>query len=99
MPLVDLGHGTAGTELPRAERDATTQPIVVFGHGGESVGLLVDRIVDIVEQSVQTNRMLKRPGILGSVIVQGRVVELLDVDGLLGEFDLPKSAARGRECA
>ncbi len=80
LPLVQLDApavGTAHGESPAA------QPVVVFSRGDHSVGLMVDGILDIVEHAVSPNRALQRPGISASAIVQGRVVELVDVDALL----------------
>jgi two-component system chemotaxis sensor kinase CheA len=57
--------------------------MVVFSHNGAHVGLIVDQILDIVEDSLANPRPPGRPGVLGSVVIAGRVTELLDVEALL----------------
>lgn len=84
MPLVRLVDvlGTVHT-APRDE-DALLQVIVV-SHDGEPIGVVVERIVDIVDSalSVQTR---KRPGvILGSAVIQDRVTDILDIRRLVRE--------------
>jgi two-component system, chemotaxis family, sensor kinase CheA len=96
MPLVELDAGLP--QNPALENPAT-QPVVVFSSRTHSVGLLVDHILDIVEEKLEPNRALRRPGILGSAIVQGRVVELLDVAALLGEPASIGSQAAYEVCA
>ena len=48
------------------------RPLLVFSRGDQSLGLLVDEIVDIVEGPVQTTA--------ASLVVAGRATELIDVD-------------------
>jgi two-component system chemotaxis sensor kinase CheA len=57
--------------------------VVMFSHNGLHVGLIVDQILDIVEDSVVNPRPAGRPGVLGSVVIAGRVTELLDVEAVL----------------
>ncbi|MGH9344624.1 MAG: chemotaxis protein CheW, partial [Terriglobia bacterium] len=45
--------------------------VVVHTRNGRSVGLLVDRILDIVEDDLSSRRPSSRKGILGSVVIQG----------------------------
>jgi len=61
--------------------------VVVYTDHGRSVGLVVDRILDIAQESAAAHKHLGRPGTLGSVIVQGRVTELLDVKGIIQAAD------------
>jgi two-component system chemotaxis sensor kinase CheA len=83
MPLVELA---APDDRCASAEPGSRRPVVVFSRGAQSVGLVVDGIVDIVEQTLTLNTVLQRPGISGSAIVQGRVVELVDVDAVLGQF-------------
>jgi two-component system chemotaxis sensor kinase CheA len=57
--------------------------VVVFKHNGVHVGLIVEQILDIVEDSLTNPRPPGRPGVLGSVVIAGRVTELLDVEAVL----------------
>ncbi len=57
--------------------------VVVYAEQGRSVGLVVERILDIVEEDVVLERPAERAGILGSAVVQQRVTDLLDVQGVV----------------
>jgi len=57
--------------------------LVVFSHDNAHVGLIVDQILDIVEEELVNRRPPGRPGVLGSVVLSGRVTELLDVEAAL----------------
>jgi two-component system chemotaxis sensor kinase CheA len=51
------------------------------------VGLVVDQILDIVEESLTVQRPASRPGVLGSAVIQGRVTELLDMEHAIGVLE------------
>jgi two-component system chemotaxis sensor kinase CheA len=57
--------------------------MVVFSNQGAHVGLIVDQIIDIVQDSLANQRPPGRPGVLGTVVIAGRVTELLDVEAAL----------------
>jgi two-component system chemotaxis sensor kinase CheA len=57
--------------------------VVVCTAEGRSIGLVVDRILDVVEAPLEVQRAARRPGILGSAVIQQQVTDLLDVPGLL----------------
>lgn len=75
MPLLRLSSllGTAGGE----PRDPLQ--VVVYAEQGSSVGLVVDRILDIVETTLDLKRGTNRAGILGSAVIQQRVTDVLDI--------------------
>ena len=84
MPVLDLGSllgGGGWTGDPAAGPDLVQ--VVVFSHHGVHVGLIVDEIIDIVEDSLSNPRPTGRPGVLGSAVIAGRVTELLDVEAVL----------------
>ena len=60
---------------------------IVFTKDGRSVGLVVERIVDIVEESVTVKRGANRPGVLGTIVVQDRVTDLLDIESVVASAD------------
>ncbi|MEN0076737.1 MAG: chemotaxis protein CheW, partial [Paracraurococcus sp.] len=79
MPLLPLsGHWDPALAPPR-------QPVLVFGDGERSMGVMVDEILDVVETRLTIDRAGERPGYLGSVVVAGRVTELLDTAWWLRE--------------
>ncbi|MCA2213682.1 chemotaxis protein CheW [Jidongwangia harbinensis] len=76
LPLVRLSHLLgAYTEEPEGE----TVSVVVYSEGERSVALVVDRIVDIAENSTTARRDAEEDGLVGTAVIQQRVTELLDV--------------------
>ena len=61
--------------------------VVVYTDQGRSVGLVVDRILDIAHEAVKIQKHSGRHGTLGSMVVQGRVTELLDLKGIIQTAD------------
>ncbi|MEU4618601.1 chemotaxis protein CheA [Actinoplanes sp. NPDC023801] len=76
LPLVRLSHllGAYGEES-----EGDTVSVVVYSEGGKSVALVVDRIVDIAENSTTARRDAEEDGLVGTAVIQQRVTELLDV--------------------
>lgn len=64
---------------------ATTESlqVIVYSERGRSVGFVVGRILDVVEDVVNVERCTAQRGVLGAAVIQGRVVDLLDVQGLI----------------
>ena len=83
-----------------ADEDAKLQ-VIVHTALGSPVGLVVDRIVDIVEEAITVQERQTRPGTRGAAVVQGRVTEFLDVAALMalvrgdeGSIETNSSSAR-----
>jgi two-component system, chemotaxis family, sensor kinase CheA len=76
LPLIELA------QPPEDPDDPVT--VLVFTEGKRSIGLLVQRIVDVVEETYAVERCTSRAGVLGTVVVQGRVTDLLDEKGVIG---------------
>ena len=70
---------------PEAENEKIQ--VVVYTDQGRSVGLVVDRILDITHEAVKIQKHAGRHGTLGSMVVQGRVTELLDLKGIIQTAD------------
>jgi two-component system chemotaxis sensor kinase CheA len=58
--------------------------VIVFQDGEQSLGIVVDRILDIVEEVVTIRRQSAREGLLGSAVVGNRVADVLDLQAVLG---------------
>jgi two-component system chemotaxis sensor kinase CheA len=71
---------------PKANGGDTIQ-VVVYAGQGQRVGLVVDRILDIAEETLVSRSGLKRPGVLFTAVVQGRVTEFLDFDAITRSVD------------
>jgi two-component system chemotaxis sensor kinase CheA len=76
LPLVRLSH-LLGAYSEMEESD--TVSVVVYSEGERSVALVVDRIVDIAENSTTARREAEEDGLVGTAVIQQRVTELLDV--------------------
>jgi two-component system chemotaxis sensor kinase CheA len=91
MPLVNLSDALRDPRIalvgsedgPGDGAPRESVQVIVHTPGDRSVGLVVDRIVDIVEQVVQVQPAGARPGVLGSAVIDRRVTELLDVEGVV----------------
>jgi two-component system, chemotaxis family, sensor kinase CheA len=60
---------------------------VIYTQQNKSVALVVDKILDIVEESITVKRTFSRKGILGTVVVQDKVTELIDMESIVRKMD------------
>jgi len=93
LPLIFLYSTLDGSEHSEASKaEAGTGDgnqkiqVVVYTDHGRSAGLVVDRILDIVESDEVVQSKLAREGTLGMMITQGRVTELVDVEAVLARL-------------
>lgn len=93
LPLVSvsralrrLAAGRGARSVRRTQRkrppDGPVQVVVIAGRDS-LVGLVVERILDIVNEEVTVRSRPGRPGVTSVAIVQSRVIEFLDVDAVL----------------
>jgi two-component system, chemotaxis family, sensor kinase CheA len=77
--------------------------VLVLNHEGRSFGLVVERIVDIVEDRADVRSAATRASVLYSVVIDERVTELLDIPAILRNAQVsapqPISAARSADVA
>ncbi|SRR5579883_3342109 len=59
------------------------QIIIVSPHINLSVGLVVERILDIVEEPLTIQGIPTRPGVLFSAVIQGQITEILDIEAVI----------------
>ena len=86
LPLIRVADYVAGQPSSAAAESETLQ-VVVYSEKGRSVGLIVGRINDIVNEAVTIQRRTNAKGLLGSIVVQNKVTDLLDVPGLIRTAD------------
>jgi two-component system chemotaxis sensor kinase CheA len=90
LPLIDvdqaLGSKTHLDGLSAADgpEDTEAVQVVVYAEADRPVGLIVERILDIVEHDSNVEGPAARPGVDGTTVIQGRVTEMLNVEALLG---------------
>jgi chemotaxis protein histidine kinase CheA len=94
LPLIDLSSAlperrekSRRCDPSEPEADNEKIQVVVYSDQGRSIGLMVDRILDISQERVKPQKRTGREGTLGSMVVQGRVTELLDVKGIIQSAD------------
>ena len=75
LPLVRLAHLLGAVPEDTGE----TVAAVVYTEHGRSVALVVDKIIDIVEETATVRSDLAGEGSAGTAVIQQRVTELLDV--------------------
>lgn len=77
IPLVWFGD-------PPDPASTERKPVLVMSDDGRSMGLIVDEILDILEDSVSIQIPSEKEGILGSAIIGGKTAEVIDVSYFLG---------------
>src|SRR5229473_3389324 len=84
-------------------RDSGPIQVLVLNHDGRSFGLVVERILDIIEDRPDVRSAATRASVLYSVVIADRVTELLDIPAILRSADLsatrPGLATRTAEVA
>ena len=60
-----------------------TVQVVVHAQNGQRVGLIVDQILDIAEETLVSRSRSSHPCVLFTAVVQGRVTEFLDVEEII----------------
>ena len=64
-------------------RQEGSQPLLVFSDSGRSMGLVVDEIIDIVDDTLDIQVGSDIPGILGSAVIKGQATEIIDIGHFL----------------
>lgn len=83
MPLIRVSEVLHRRQDDTLNDHSAVLQVVVYSQQGRSVGLVVDRILDIVEEVIVLQRPSKQDGVLGSAVIQQRVTDLLDVPALV----------------
>ena len=60
---------------------------MVHASQGRPVGLVVRRILDVVEETIAARAPASRPGVLFTAVIQGRVTEFLDIEAIIRSAD------------
>ena len=95
IPLVRLSEFIPSPNDPETRSNARSIQVVIYSEGRHTVGLIVDRIVDIVEESATIEPLAPRTGIVGSFVTQHHVTDLVDVPAIVraaipGLLDAPE---------
>ena len=72
MPLVPFNHNVqAGSEGQK--------PVLVFSDRDQSMGLIVDEIIDIKEEYIDVQLGGNQQGLFGSAIIDGKATDVVDI--------------------
>ncbi len=85
LPLIRLGD-QMGVPCNMSDESQLLE-VVVYSEGNQSVGIVVDTIVDIVEASIDITRPSTRSGLLGSAVINNCVTDLLDLPTIIRQCD------------
>lgn len=55
------------------------KPVLVFSNDTQSMGIIVDEIIDITEDHIDVQLDNGQPGILGSTVINGKATDIVDV--------------------
>ena len=83
IPLVRLSEIIPSPNDPEMLANASSIQVVIYSEGRHTVGLIVDRILDIVEESAPVEPLAPRTGVIGSFVTQHYVTDLLDVPAIV----------------
>ncbi len=84
IPLLRLSQILPGSEgTADLVETGSSIEVVVYSERGRTVGLIVDRIVDIIEEHAAVETLAAREGVTGSFVAQRHVTDLLDVPALV----------------
>jgi two-component system chemotaxis sensor kinase CheA len=89
LPLLDVDAALRAVPepppLPGKEPldDEEAVQVVVYAQQERPVGLIVQRILDIVEQDSDMQGPSSRAGVVRTAVIQGQVTEMLDVETLI----------------
>jgi two-component system chemotaxis sensor kinase CheA len=85
LPLLRLGEALGVSAFGIDEADSLN--VIVNRIGDRMVGVVVGRILDIVEQDVDLADGDDQRGLLGTAIIQGRVTDVIDIDAVVRRND------------
>jgi two-component system chemotaxis sensor kinase CheA len=85
LPLLDVESFLGANPAHAPDAAAQDQPlqVVVCSDRERSVGLVVERILDIVHQNGESVGPASRLGVAHTAVIEGRVTETLDVESLI----------------
>ena len=86
MPLIYLSSFVSAGSSP-AEAVQDPLQVLIYTEQGRSAGLVVGGIVETVEETVRIRTGAKCEGILGCAVIRNKVMDLVDVPGVIRAAD------------
>jgi two-component system, chemotaxis family, sensor kinase CheA len=104
LPLLFLSHlleeRRNRARHPQAKAERASPELlqgIVYSGEGRRVGIVIEKILDIVEETITVKSAASRFGVLYTTVIQGRVTELLDMPALLSAAESSRSSKPRRE--
>jgi two-component system chemotaxis sensor kinase CheA len=66
--------------------DDTLLDVIVYSEANRTVGVVVDRIIDIVDQSIDITKDAHSHGRAVSAVIQGQVTDLIDLPAIMSQY-------------
>ena len=82
LPLVPL-QSVLEPDAPLSLESMNPVPVIVFNDGDQSIGVVVDQIVDVTEDYISIRQQSRRNGLLGSAVVGKFVTDFLDLGAVI----------------
>ena len=83
LPLLHVSNVVDCGSANHPSTDSSPLQVIVYTQRSRSVGLVVENILDIVEERLVLEHTGRRHGVVGSALIQQRVTDLLDVEGVV----------------
>lgn len=87
LPLIQISDyiplGTSSERSPDQEK----LQVIVYTKNDSTYGLIVDEIEDIVQELVSARRQTQCKTLAGSIILKGKVTDLLDADAIIDLYE------------
>ncbi|MFQ4141069.1 chemotaxis protein CheA [Chlorogloeopsis sp. ULAP02] len=86
LPLIDLHRVFSHQHHPHNDAFGAAQKlsiVIVSVHSELIMGLVVDRILDIVEESITVKGTSSRAGVLFCAVIQDQITEILDIETVI----------------
>ena len=86
LPLAALGSILEpGAKDTAGEQDPVQA--IVFNDGEHRIGIVVDQILDIVEETIAIRQAAEREGLLGTAVIGRKVTDLVDLRAVIAAAD------------
>jgi len=89
LPLIYVSALLRGAPAPSLESLPDPMQVVIYRGEKQNVGLVVSQIQDIVEGKRDIHPCVNREGILGTLVIQGKVADFLDIPMLIAKANPP----------
>jgi two-component system, chemotaxis family, sensor kinase CheA len=85
LPLRTLSE-ILGIEATEKSGDREVD-VVVYSENGKSIGIMVEKIIDIIDVAVTLKNAKSEPGRLGSMVIADQVTDMLDLSLIMKEYE------------